>query len=352
MTQVITRYFESAVQAGAAKHELVYRRRLPAGIVQIFDRADGLADTLSDAQVEAATIRAYEKKLANGGAVMLVKAGFKPLNVARMTREVMAEMDAVNMGGITEEVYIKDPPGEFASVLKSHPLFLSRTRSKDPTAHYMADFPIPLISRREPTNASIFSDPHGHMANFPIPLVSDRKPFTGSIFSDPHGHMANFPIPLLSSRKPYTKSIIAPHAHMANFPIKLISRRKPFTRSIFKRHARMAGWPIPHLIHQKMNQANALMPGGPRMANFPIPLISKRQPFTKSIFGRHARMASFPIPLLSGRKPYTGSIVGKHARMADKFLPLVVREPSGKLRVGEKTYSLSKKLGLPTIISR
>jgi hypothetical protein len=350
MTQVITRYFDSVEGALAARHELVYRRQFSWRIVHLYDDADGLADTLTAAQVEAATAQAYQDRVAAGGAVLLIEAGYKPLAVATTAREVTAQLGAVDMGDLVQEVEVEDRPVKTLSVLRDHPLMMTRQRDPLKTNFHMADWPIPLISRRKPATHSVFDPPHARMANWPIPLLSTRKPWTKSIFGR-HARMANFPIPLLSKRKPFTGSIIGRHQRMANFPIPLISKRKPFTGSVIGRHQRMANWPFPLLINGKTG-TNALIPGGPRMANFPIPLISKREPSNTSVFPRHARMANFPIPLISKREPYTGSIFGRHARMADVMLPLVIRRPKNGQHYGSNKFSFSRLLGLPTLISR
>ena len=346
MTTVITRYFETAKRARAVKHELVHRRRLSVRIVDLHDNAEGLADKLISAHIPEATARAYEERVAGGGAVLLVRAGYKPLGVANITRDVTAEMGAVDMGGLTEEVYVKDKRKPMLSVLEDQPLMLTRPRDPDSDTYHMADWPFPLILRRAKRPNNLL--PHSaRLMAYPMPLLFDRKPYTKSIFPR-HARMANFPIPLISRRKPYAGSIFPRHARMANFPIPLISRRKPYTGSIMARHARMANWPFPHLINGKTG-TNALMPGGPRMANFPIPLLSRRKPYTGSIFPKHARMASFPIPLLSGRKPYTGSIFPRHARMANVFMPLVIRRSDETAADGGTGFSFSKMLGWRTI---
>ncbi len=350
MTNIITRYFESTQAARAAKHELINRRGLSARIIDLYESADGLAGTLTDAKVTGETARAYEERLAqSGGAVVLVRATYKPLGVAQTTRDVLREMGAADLGPLTEEVYIKDERGSDLNILPDHPHFLTRRADPHSTTFHMANWPWPLIIRRKPFDGTVFPR-HARMANFPMPLLDDRKPYTESIFPR-HARMANFPIPLLSDRKPYTESIFPRHARMANFPLPLISRRKPYTGSIIARHARMANWPFPHLINGKTG-TNSLMPGGPRMANFPIRLLSGRKPYTGSIFSRHARMANFPIPLLSNRKPYTGSAIPRHGRMADMFLPLVIRreEPAA---AGERAgFSFSKMMGWPTLLRR
>ena len=344
MTQVISRYFDSAEQARKARSELLYRRRLSQRILRIYESAEGLSGALILDRVDPKTAQAYEKHMANGGAVLVVHAGYKPLAVAQTTREVMAHMGAADMGGLTEEVTIPDERTPTLSVLRDHPLMMSRPRDPYATNFHMANWPIPLISRRKPFREMLF-EPHAHMADFPIPLISRRRPYTGSAIR-PHARMANFPIPLISRRKPYTGSAIQPHARMANFPIRLISRRKPYTGSMIGRHTRMANWPFPHLINGK--STNSLMPGGPRMANFPISLLSSRKPSNQSIFAPHARMANFPISLISRRKPYTGSAIAPHGRMADMILPLVVKHGEG----GGNGFSFSKMFGLPTLSKR
>lgn len=343
MTQVITRYFASPAQARSAKHELVHRRRLSVKIVDLYEDAKTVADKLMAEDVNADTARAYADRLGSGGAVMLVRAGYQPLGVAKITREVTAEMGAADMGGLTEEVYVKERSRPMLSILDDHPLILTRPRDPDSTNYHMADYPIPLISRREPAPGTVMST-GPRIFSAPMPLTIRLKPYSDMIIPR-HGRMADKFLPLTNRRKPFTGSIFGRHARMANFPLPLLSRRKPYTGSIISRHGRKANWPIPLLMNGEMH-TNSLMPGGPRMANFPIRLLSGRKPFTGSIFGRHARMANFPIPLLSGRKPFTGSVIPKHGRMANFPWPLVVRNG------GSNSYSLSEKLGWKMVIRR
>lgn len=349
MTVILTRYFEGVDRAQAARQELVSMQRLSPKIISMFDKADGLAEELRSAHVDEGAIDAYSKRMAKGGAVLLVRAGYKPLGVAQITRDVTRQFGAADLGDIVEEVRVKEEPNYGLNVLTDHPHFLTRPIDGSSLGPHMADWPIPLISRRKPFNDMSFP-PHARMANVFLPLTIRREPYTGSAIA-PHARMADFPIPLLSKRKPYTGSIIAPHARMANFPIPLISRRKPKNRSIFPRHQRMANWPFPLLINGETG-TNSLIPGGPRMANFPIPLLSKRKPFTGSMIGRHARMARFPIPLISHRKPYTGSAISRHGRMADFPWPLVISRENTAADDGGTGFSFSKLLNMPTIIRR
>ena len=175
MTTVITRYFDSAAQARQVKNELVYRRRFPQNIVRLYDEAEGLAEALTDGDVALKTAQAYQDRIAGGGAVLMGRAGYKPLSVAQITRDVMAQMGAADLGGRSEEVYVKDPPYSTLSVLPGSPLMLTRLKDPTSTTYHMADWPIPLISRRKPFKESLIPR-NGHMANWPIPLLSKRTP--------------------------------------------------------------------------------------------------------------------------------------------------------------------------------
>ncbi|MDB2407247.1 PucR family transcriptional regulator [Jannaschia sp.] len=344
MTKIITRYFDDVAAARAVRHELVNRRGFSPRITHLFEEPEGLPDALTDMHVDADAARAYQTRMKSGGAVLLVQAGYKPLSVAQTTRDVAAKMGGAAQDDLVEEVRVKDEGPANFSVLTDHRLMLTRPLTLPRDTHHMADWPIGLISRRKPADHYVFPR-HAHMANWPIPLLSDRKPNTRSIFKR-HARMANFPIPLISRRKPYDKMAFARHAHMANFPIPLLSRRKPYRGTAIGRHPHMANWPFPLLIDGKQ-RTNAIIPGQPHMANFPIPLLSDRKPYTASALpSKHAHMANFPISLLSDRKPYTGSIFPRHARMADAPVPLLVD------RKGPRGFSLSRMLGLPTIIRR
>ncbi len=351
MTQVITRYFESAAQARLVRRELVQRRRFSSRIVDIYEQADGLVDALTAQQVAPETATAYQKHMKKNGAVLLVRAGHKPLSVAQTTRDVMAEMGAADMVNLVEEVTVPETFKPTLSVLQDHPRIMTRGPDRYSNDYHMADWPIPLISRRKPFREMLF-EPGAHMANWPIPLLSKRVPKDN--FAIPrHGRMANFPIPLISKRVPKDRFAFPRHARMANFPLPLISRRVPKDRFAFPRHARMANWPFPHLINGKRSTENTLMPHGTRMANFPIPLLSRRVPKDKHALPRHGRMANFPIPLISKRQPKDNFAFPRHARMADMILPLVIKDSDkAKSHTPSKGFSLSQVLGMSTVIRR
>jgi hypothetical protein len=349
MTKVITRLYESAEKARSVREDLIETHRFSPRIVELYTDGDGLAKALTSEQVAANTAKEYEKRVKEGAAVLLVRAGYRPLQAPQITRDVAERMGALDMGDLVQEVAVKERPERFAGkILHDHPRLLTRQHAPDRTTFHMADWPIPLISRHKPIRESIVP-PHAYMANWPIPHLSDRKPADRFAFPR-HARMAAYPVPLLSKRKPADRFAFPRHARMADHPIPLLSDRKPWTTTWIGKHTYMANWPFPHLINGKTG-TNAIIPGNPHMANFPIPLLSDRKPADRFAFPRHARMAAFPIPLLSDRKPIDAFAFPRHARMADKFLPLVLRETEdvdGKPR----RWSFSGMLGLSTLTAR
>jgi hypothetical protein len=175
MTTVITRYFDSVEQARSVKYELVRHRGFSLRILSFYEEVDGLVDALNAQSVEIETARAYEERMARGGAVILVRAGYKPLSVPDTTREVMVEMGAAYMGSLTEEVYVKNQLRPMLSILANNPLMLLRPSDLTSSSLPMADWPIPLISRRKTFAETLFPR-HARMANFPWPpLMSDSE---------------------------------------------------------------------------------------------------------------------------------------------------------------------------------
>ncbi|MDJ0823728.1 MAG: PucR family transcriptional regulator, partial [Paracoccaceae bacterium] len=309
MTLIITRYFEDAAQARSARSELVNYERLSPRILTLFDRPTGLAEALAAAKVDAKAIKAYEKRMGDGGAVLLVRAGYKPLGVAQTFRNITAEMGAADVGKVTEEVYIKEDPTRRVSVLTDHRHMLSRPiHSANPNPH-MADWPISLISRRKPFTYTVVP-PHGRMASWPIGLLLPgsirygRFPF--DLLVPGHKFMAKFPF----------AHLIPGHKFQANFPF----------GHIVPGHKFMANFPFGHLIPGHKFQAKFpfghLVPGHRRMANWPFPLLLNGKKHTNSLVPGHKYQAKFPFAhLIPGHKfqakfPF-GHIVPGHKFMAN-----------------------------------
>ncbi|MFK7745290.1 MAG: PucR family transcriptional regulator [Roseobacter sp.] len=306
MTQVITRYFESASKTLAAKRTLQFER-VPRKDLLVYTEAKGLVDALTAEHVDPETAKAYAERLKKGGAVLLVRATYRPLGAAKLARQVTAAMGPADMGGLTEEVYVKDRPAKAASILNEHPLFLSRSKDRSSAGHYMADFPIPLISRRKPADTFAFPR-HARMASWPIGLLLPgttrygRFPFDFLIPG--HKHQASKPIGLL----------LPGNKRFGRFPIGLLVPGQKY----------MAKFPIAHLVpgHKFMAKFpfGHLVPGGARMANWPFPLLINGKQGTNSLVPGHKYMAKFPFAHLVPGHKFMAKFPFAHIVPGHKFM--------------------------------
>ena len=322
MTNIITRYFESEATARLTVFELIERENLSPRIIDYYDKAEGLADKLTAARVMPETAQAYQDRVASGGAVILVRAGARPLAVAKTTRQKTAEMGAADMGGLVEEVRVKDAPSPLLSVMTDHRHMMTRPLGFSDN-HHMANWPIRLISRRKPFSETIFPR-HAKMANWPIglklpsPIRFGRFPF--DLLVPGHKFMARFPFDHLVPGHKFMANFpfghLVPHnVRYGRFPFGLLVPGQKFMAKfpfahLVPGHRRMANWPFPLLMNGKQG-SNALVPGQKYMAKFPF----------AHIVPGHKYMANVPIghkvshKVRFGRFPF-GLLVPGHKHMA------------------------------------
>jgi hypothetical protein len=336
MTKIITRVYATAEKAREVRSELIQMQNFSPRIVEVYTKANGLADTLTAQHVDAATAKEYEARVKKGGGVVFVRAGYRPLGVAQTARDIAEEMGAIDLGKLVEEVYLNEGPERFGTkLLLDHPKFLTRNRVPGSTTYHMANWPIPLISRRKPMTESIIK-PHAYMADKPIGLLVPhdvrygRFPFDFLIPG--HKFMANFPfghiIPghKLQAGFPFGH-LIPGHKFMANFPFGHIVPGHKFMANfpfghLVPRGMRMANWPFPLLINGKPG-TNSLVPGQKYMARFP---------FDHLIPG-HKFMANFPFGhIVPGHKHQAGFPFG-HIVPGHKFM---AKFPFGHIVPGHK----------------
>ncbi len=319
MTNIITRYYDSADQARSVAFELVARQRFSDKIVDVYDSAEGLTDALAADGVVDATVKAYQKKMSGGGAVLLVRADAKPLGVAQTTRRITAEMGAADMGDVTEEVFVKTFRSPSFRVLKDHRHFLTkRLGTKTDDRYHMADWPIPLISRRKPYSGAVI-ERHGRWADKPIGLLLSGKTRFGRFPFDllipgHNKYQAKFPFGhLVPHERRYSKfpfGFLAPHnIRYGKFPFGLLvpghnryQAKFPFGHLV-PGGRRMATWPFPLLINGK-ERTNALITGEDRyQARFPFDhLVPHSVRYGKFPFGflvsHSVRYGKFPFGFL------------------------------------------------------
>ena len=283
MPIAITRFFDDPAEANAASRELVQDKKLPRDIVRAFKSADGMVTALTNAGVDPGTAGAYDQRMAQGGAVLLVVADYTPLGVARITRETLAGYNTADMGSHPEEAAAKYARAATLSVLPNSPRMLTRLRDPSDTTYHMANWPIPLITKGRGPRPTPLVSSDDHMASWPIGLSLPRNirfgKFPFGLLVPGHKFMAKFPF----------AHLIPGHKFQAKFPF----------GHLVPGHRRMANWPFPLLINDT-SHSNSLIPGHKYQAKFPFAhLIPGHKYQAKFPFGhivpRHRFMAKFPF---------------------------------------------------------
>jgi len=181
MTTIITRVFPDAAEAESAVRRLTLRG-LPRQDRHIITQSGDVKGALTQAQVHKSAVTPYASLIAKGHAVLVVHAGFKPLGVARITRDVLAKFDTIDAGAAAvEEHKLAWQPDHAPSVLKDHPLFLTLPDMPMP-GRISSSFGMPLLKEHKDKGSLSKSGKPASRFFWPMPLLT-KKSRSSSVFS-------------------------------------------------------------------------------------------------------------------------------------------------------------------------
>ncbi len=198
MTVVITRLFASEASAQAAADKL-YDKGLPRRALSVISAGDRLTDRMTAAKVFADDFAIFEERLNAGDSLLVVRATYKPLGAAQITRDTLADMETVEGISFAPEHYVKDPI-DTNSVLTEHPKFLSLPYasgglSGPPWTRRMG---FPVLTKRKDRKSVIAGGRHMSKAFWPMPLVSKKERKKSVMDSDRRISKTFWPMPLVS----------------------------------------------------------------------------------------------------------------------------------------------------------
>ena len=214
MTTVITRLYADEEAARATARRLRWEG-LPARALQVI-RGGGKARETIAAEMESAGVHetavpSYSEKVAGGNALLVVRATYKPLGAAQITRDVTARTKMIAVRGVIDDYYFADPPDNAPSVLKDHPRFLSL--DLEPGEYkggpISAELGIPLLTRGHRNRPlHVFrGGKHVSRAFWPMPLISRKPKANSAIHGGRYLSKLFWPMPLIT-RKERTRSVI------------------------------------------------------------------------------------------------------------------------------------------------
>jgi hypothetical protein len=214
MTTVITRLYDSEDTASATARRL-NREGLPRHAVEVITAKglsrEAIAARMQRASVHESAVPVYADHVAGGDALLVVRATYKPLGAARLTRDITARTKVKSVGSVVDQHYFADGPDHAPSVLKDHPRFLSL--DLDPGEYkgglISAMLGIPLLSRGHRSRPSRVLHGEAFMSKrfWPMPLVTRKRKADSAISGGRHISSLFWPMPLIS-RKDRTRSVI------------------------------------------------------------------------------------------------------------------------------------------------
>ncbi|MCR9151315.1 MAG: hypothetical protein NXH83_14170 [Rhodobacteraceae bacterium] len=201
MTTLITRLYAEEKAADSVASRLRWEG-LPGYAIQVITGTDKarLADRMTRAKVHESAIEAYTAKVAEGAALLVVAATYKPLGAARITRETVAASTPVEVEGVTEEHYFPDGPDHAPSILRGHPRFMTLDLG-------MGDYEgkpisvglcLPLLSKGPRKNRVFRGGRHMSRMFWPMPLVTRKRKANSAMQGTRHMSRLFWPMPLIT----------------------------------------------------------------------------------------------------------------------------------------------------------
>lgn len=173
MTTIITRVFPDVSEAETAVHRLNLRG-MPKRDRQIIVAGPKAEAQMKRAQVHETAMAPYAKHLAEGRAVLVVAASYRPLGAARMTREVLAKLETIETGAVIDDFGVAWQPEKSPSILKDHPLFFS-IPGLEPPGRISDMFGMSTLKARRAKKPLMAHDKRMSRMFWPMKLVSNRK---------------------------------------------------------------------------------------------------------------------------------------------------------------------------------
>jgi hypothetical protein len=205
MTTLISRLFADEAAARSAAERL-YFKGIPRGDIKIITGGADANTRLARAKVHESAIGPYAQALAAGNAALVVRATYKPLGAARITREILAKRDTIATAGVTDDYGLPYEPERAPSVLKDHPHMLSLPGFA-PRGHMSSAFGMPLLKEHKAKRSVTAPGRRMSRAFWPMPLLKSKSHSSSAIRGGRHMSRMFWPMPLLANA-PRRKSVI------------------------------------------------------------------------------------------------------------------------------------------------
>lgn len=206
MTRIITRVFANVAEAEKAVARLT-RKGLPRRNREVIRGGENAHADMLRARVHESALKPYGDLLAKGNVVLVVIASYKPLGVARITRDILDNLETVDVGAkVIEDHPVAWEPDKSPSILKDHPHMLTIPGLETP-GRLSDSFGMPMLKARKPKHNLMSSEKRMSRMFWPMPLLSKKKRSSSVMSGGRQMSKAFWPGRLISD-KPRRKSVL------------------------------------------------------------------------------------------------------------------------------------------------
>lgn len=209
MTTVISRLYADP-QSARGIMERLYRQGFPRHSMSAIHANGGdVRSRIERALVPSDAAEAYAARVREGATLVVVRAGYKPLNAVRIATETFDTSGALQSGLAEESFRVQTPPDHAPSILKDHPRFFTMPPSGDHIGGPLSDqFGFRLLSPHKRKDSVM----HDGKLFFGDGIIRKRR--SNSVFRN-GGHVSQYFgwfMPLIT-RKRRSNSVIRGGGH-------------------------------------------------------------------------------------------------------------------------------------------
>ena len=206
MTRIITRVFANIAEAEKAVMRLT-RKGLPRRNREVIRGGETAHADMVRARVHESALKPYGDLLAQGNVVLVVIASYKPLGVARITRDILDNLETVDVGSnVVQDHAVAWEPDRAPSILKDHPHMLTIPGLETP-GRVSDAFGMPMLKARKPKRNLMDANKRMSRMFWPMPLLSTKSRSSSVMSGGRQMSKAFWPGKLISD-KPRRKSVL------------------------------------------------------------------------------------------------------------------------------------------------
>lgn len=184
MTTIITRLYDTADTAHAVSSALI-NMGLSERCCDVITEGSDTAHKIAAARVSKDSVGALAAQVKGGRALLVVRAPFSPIGMARSVMVVSDRFNPIPVAGVNANEYVREQPKSelFLSILKDHRRFLSSDMNPGQNRRrgtISSAFGLRTLSKHKERNSAIAGGAYMSTKFLPFPLLTRSRTKTSA----------------------------------------------------------------------------------------------------------------------------------------------------------------------------